>query len=115
MNNTDALRHIHLTAAEALVGLSKLGIVVRFVNFQKAVPLIVVTQANTNKLQGKTLGGGMNAKCSKQYLQLGAVYKGCHVQWRQYQPKKSCDCNSACVETLYCSLCNRSNLIKGTW
>lgn len=105
MNNTDALRHIHLTAAEALVGLSKLGIVVRFVNFQKAVPLIVVAQANTNKLQGKTLGGGMNAKCSKQYLQLGAVYKGCHVQWRQYQDRDSCNCGNSDIEVLHCSRC----------
>ena len=109
----DGLRHSHQLAANALLGLGRLGIQTRFVNFNKPEPLLIVAAENTNKLQGKLLGGGIGTKFGNQYLQMGGIYRGCHVQWRQYPPKKACDCSSNCVETLYCKICNRSNLIKG--
>jgi len=106
--NTDALRQQYTDVAHAVHGLGKLGIEVKFISFKKAVPLIIVAMPNTDKLQGKVLGGGLNADFNKQYLQIGVLYRECYVQWRKYSPADywDCKCANPAAETLHCVRCN---------
>lgn len=114
--NTDAIRQQYSDVAHAVHGLGKLGIEVKFISFKKADPLIVVATPNTDKLQGKVLGGGINLDFNKQYLQIGVLYRDCRVQWRKYrQPSADnweCACENPSVETLHCTRCNNKNLIR---
>lgn len=82
---TEALQY-QFVIQVALLGLGKLGIAVKWIYFNEArlQPVIIVTSANTDKLKGTVVGGGIARRSGRQYLQFGVVYRGCQIQWRQY-------------------------------